>query len=134
MDKFVVTKSFEIPLYFGRLAILFADSDITIADYYKDCEDNWKLKYGHTYRVNEEVDGKSTRAYLVAFHLKNSYSNLTHGVISHEALHAVNMILDFAGVEPCDKSEEAYAYLMTWVVDSIYSVVKSDKFIESNIF
>lgn len=42
------------------------------------------------------------------------------GILAHEALHSVQLVMTHAGVGPmCKQNEEAYAYLLQWTVNRI---------------
>lgn len=45
---------------------------------------------------------------------------LKHSTIAHEAFHATYFILDRVGIELSGDSEEAFAYLLAYIVDNIY--------------
>jgi hypothetical protein len=62
---------------------------------------------GHTTKLEN-------RAVLIYFIDKPS-----PGLIAHEAFHAVWMILATMGVEPSVESEEVYAYMLEYIVNSI---------------
>lgn len=42
------------------------------------------------------------------------------GLLAHECLHAVNFILKDAGITPTESSEEAYTYLLEWMVEAVW--------------
>jgi hypothetical protein len=41
------------------------------------------------------------------------------GILAHEAFHVVEFVMEFAGVEHCSQSSEAFAYLLTYIVNEI---------------
>ena len=49
--------------------------------------------------------------------------NIPHGLISHEALHITSYILKRVGIDFSFETEEAYAYLLHYIVDNIYSTI-----------
>lgn len=50
---------------------------------------------------------------------------LRHGIIAHEAFHATAYILERVGMKlEIEVSDEAYAYLLNYIVDEIYKKVK----------
>ena len=51
--------------------------------------------------------------------------NLSNGLISHEALHITSYILKTVGIDFSFKTEEAYAYLLQYIVDNIYLLIKN---------
>ena len=51
--------------------------------------------------------------------------NIPHGLISHEALHITSYILKRVGIDFNFETEEAYAYFLNYIVDNIYSTIKT---------
>lgn len=41
------------------------------------------------------------------------------GIIAHEAFHAVEFVLEYVGIIHCTESSEAFAYLLTYIVEQI---------------
>jgi hypothetical protein len=48
--------------------------------------------------------------------------NLPHGLISHELFHVTTFILNKANIEFSFKTDEAYAYLLHYLIDEVYSI------------
>lgn len=101
-------KKYNIPIYFGKLNIVFSkDFKKTNEDLKLNCT-NFDFKaiciYDH-----------SGLDYYILFDKKPS-----HEVIAHEALHIVNMIFNHRGVKINTSNDEAQAYFLGWVVDRIY--------------
>ena len=124
----ITKKEINVPIYGGILTILITDRNVYVKDHYDDLGADNEITYAHTVRINTTKESKSIRAYLTAFHIKNEYAKITHGVIAHEAFHAADMILAYHGLELTDSSCEAYAYLLQWITNEIYKV-----FIKKNI-
>ena len=62
--------------------------------------------------------------------LRRKYGDLTGldpGTIAHESFHAAYEILNWAGVKVDVEHQEAFAYMLTWVVDEVHKTVKQDK-------
>ena len=49
-------------------------------------------------------------------------NNLPHGLIAHEILHITTFILNKVGIKFCFKTDEAYAYLLNYLIDDVYSI------------
>jgi hypothetical protein len=105
-----------IPIYNVGIRITLCDN---IWSYYKEV--------GYE-GIKEEVD--TFQAVVVACSGKpGSYysydlillddDNYTPGVIAHEAYHIVNYVMRFCGVIYSEESEEAFAYLLTALVNEI---------------
>jgi len=116
----IIKKEINIPIYGGYLIIMITDKKTNISDHYDDLGEENEIDYGHCAKVNSIQNKKSTRSYLVAFNIKNEYAKITNGVISHEAFHATDMILNYSGLELVDQSCEAYSYLLQWIINNIY--------------
>ena len=52
------------------------------------------------------------------------YTPFNYGCLSHEIFHCCSFILSRAGVELCDKSEEAYAYLIGYISEVIMDKIR----------
>lgn len=50
-------------------------------------------------------------------------SNSTNGVIAHESFHCVSRIMRCIGGKLNKGSEESYAYLLTYIVDTIHAII-----------
>lgn len=93
------------------------------------CDNIWKYyqEVGYT-GEKEEVDtfqavvvacaGKSGSYYSYDLIVLDD-DNYTPGIIAHEAYHIVNYIMKYAGVVYSEDSEEAFAYLLTALVNEI---------------
>lgn len=55
-------------------------------------------------------------------------SKLSHGLIAHEVVHLVNMIMADRGFKPDFNNDEAQAYLTEWVTEQIYKIPQITKF------
>lgn len=62
---------------------------------------------------------KDTGIILLLFN-KCKKDTTTISMISHEALHAVIQTMDYIGMELDDSSDEAYTYLLGFIVGNIY--------------
>lgn len=52
----------------------------------------------------------------------NKESVTSHEVVAHEALHATAFILEDSGINFCEETEEAYAYLLGYIVGEIHKL------------
>jgi len=71
-------------------------------------------------------DAQSTAYSLCAFDNGNIglFINFgtDHGVIAHEIYHLTNRVMEYIGCQHSHKySEEAYAYLLQWITNWVYS-------------
>ena len=120
--KYVIHR---IPLYSGKLAIVvthnvndlkkvFTEESIQ----YTDILENSYL-YGHCLNLSHE----GYTAYTILLDFKSAAGPITHGTISHEALHAVNMLFNSRGVNYNLDDDEHAAYLLGWITDMIYAAL-----------
>jgi hypothetical protein len=119
----------RVPLYGTHLAfrLLTEEKTLSVKDryVYTDSELEQVVHYGIT-TTNYNYNKDNAYYKCVTIALNTSYfEGISHGVIAHEALHATNMILSDAGISFSNESEEAFSHLLSWVVNSIYSVLKS---------
>lgn len=49
---------------------------------------------------------------------------ITQGVIAHECFHATAYILDYVGINLAGESEEAYSYLLGYLVEEVNKLIK----------
>lgn len=93
------------------------------------CDNIWKY-YQEVKYVGEKEEVDTFQAVVVACARKpGSYysydlivlddDNYTPGIIAHEAYHIVNYVMKYAGVVYSEDSEEAFAYLLTALVNEI---------------
>lgn len=119
----IIKESLQIPLYGGKLTICIVDDkSIDLNDHFKDLPEKISIDYAHTFLCNIIVNRKLKRSFTLLFNIKNEYAKITNGTISHEALHATDLILYYAGLQLNEHSSEAYSYLIAWIVDNIYRV------------
>ena len=103
--------------------VLFSDKEEKISDFYDDLSWGYTLGYAHTYHVNH----KDSEGYLIAFNINHTHKKITHGTISHEIFHAASCLLRKRGMKLSSSSEEAYAYLIDWMTDKVYDIIKKNK-------
>lgn len=48
---------------------------------------------------------------------------LKPSLIAHECLHATCYILDYVGIKLTEESEEAYTYLVGYLIDEVYKLI-----------
>ena len=53
--------------------------------------------------------------------------DIPHGLISHEALHITSYMLNKVGINFNFETEEACAYLLHYIVDAIYLIIKKEQ-------
>lgn len=112
-------KTIEIPLYHITIDIIIANSKSKIMTLFSfENEREITSKAGRTIYDNTQTNEKLQI-------ILNGKSILTHGIIAHEALHATFFILSSRGLKYSQKSEEAYTYLIQFIIDQIYKLIKT---------
>lgn len=127
VQPYFYKKAVDVPLYGGKLVIVACNS-ITLLEKNKiktfDSKEDIDI-YAHMYYGSY----KCKRGYYVILNFDNKISKISHGTISHEALHATFEILESINLEPhAFKQHETFAYLQGWVVDEIYKFMTKYKF------
>lgn len=113
MKSYIYSSDVEIPLYRGKFMVCVSNSRKAVKSTFGFDD---KELYAHTLKRN--LGGVAS--YVVLFNFENKYRNITHGVVSHECLHAMNFLLEDRGFEPSRYNDEADAYLLEWMVDKVY--------------
>ena len=103
----------NIPLYHGELGIVVTDDLEKLIENHGI--DPMPIIYGHSFLLNN----KGMQIFLIVL---NPYGKIkvTHGVVSHEAIHIANMIFQRRDIEPDLDNDEPYAYLVEGIVNEVY--------------
>ena len=80
---------------------------------------NMQGSAGYTIELKDNV--------LLWLKQKPPFTAFNYGCLSHEIFHCCSFILSRAGVKLCDKSEEAYAYLIGHVHEVIMDKIRTIK-------
>lgn len=115
-----VSVNLEIPIYKVVLNILVADSVPKALKWLgadKECDKEFLDGANGIFYISDKGH------WIVAF----NYKKLCHGTISHESFHAVSAIMRKKGVVYGEKSEEAFAYLLDYLVTEIYKIIKNSR-------
>jgi len=114
----------QVPVFKEKINLVFAkDGPITAArelDLLQPFAD--KHEDGNLKRAEDYFKG----ANAMVFHADNILFvilpfNVTRGVIAHEIFHLAVNILEHRGLHFSHSSEEAYAHLIDWLTEEIYS-------------
>lgn len=103
-------------LYFANIYFVPGMDEASISEFIKD---QFGLDWEAKTRLNDgktiEVEGDSNYGIIIWVSSKDkSTRNLQ--ALTHECLHATNMVLSRAGVSiDIDKNDEAQAYLLGWI-------------------
>lgn len=121
MSDHLFIKSTEVPLYRGKLVIIFTDSSEKLKKYVPDF-------YGKVYGHSWLVDFHGKEAFALILNFKNPNIKITPGVITHESIHIANFILNSRGVQPSFSNDEPITYLAEWVTDKVYEFMEKHNF------
>lgn len=112
------TKTFRVPIYNVRLCVVVADTTAVELNKFL------KKKFGAVLHA-DEVDGADGSCNIldddVVIWLRRFSPRKPSdmGVLAHECLHATDFILWRAGISMTHSSEEAFNYLLGWMVEKI---------------
>lgn len=120
-DKTVVDL-YTQPIYGLKQLVVIVSNNIQciykhVKPYNEDkCDlDRWSDCDGLTF---DRVDYKDKPAVCIYLH-PAEFSDSVDNVSAHESIHAMFAILQHAGVEASNSSEEAYAYLGGWINECV---------------
>lgn len=112
----VRTKLFDVPLYGPDVYVVHGN--LTGAQLHAHVLKRFKLDIPNLKEEgSDQAAGSCNRAgNLVVVWLNKACDG---DIIAHESFHAVLEIMRFSGLELTEASEEAYAYLIGWLVQAI---------------
>lgn len=122
MKKHLHKVEFKIPLYEGMFVVILTNDKERLRGHIPEFND--EIIFGHTFYTNWDGYG----GYVVVLNFDSGFKKMSHGVISHEALHACLMIAEDRGFVPDFENSEPLAYLIGWITDQIYSVIEKHGF------
>ena len=125
MKNYFLQKLSNVPIYKGKLLIIFSN-DIHRANKRLNkffSEDEEEI-FAHAGRSG--LNGYKTYVVIINFHSR--LGEITHGIITHESIHAANFILDDCDVVPDYDNDEPLTYLAEWITDKIYDFIKQAGF------
>ena len=121
MKKYLHIKKVNIPLYVGKLVIIFSNDEERLKKEYPDVY--LENTYSYAY-FDAETD--SDNFYMVLnFH--HPIKQICHGNISHESLHIANFILNDRGIVADFENDEPVTYLLDWVANEVYKFARDKK-------
>lgn len=113
MEK-LKTFQFEVPIYNNIINVVVGEDYDEFLAFLKSHKLRWASKWELGSKA-DAVTNNTKNGIIIRFK-----DNPPPGDIAHEAFHAVFMILHDAGMVPSTDSEEAYAYLIDYVVSNIH--------------
>lgn len=113
-----ITHNIEIEVFKAVVNVLI-DKTVWKALKSVDCVEDDKEYYDGANAMH--INTKSGYS-ILAFKSKE----ITHGIIAHECMHAVFSIMDRKGISYCIQSEEAFTYVLGYLVDKVTGVFRDN--------
>lgn len=111
-----IFKRFNVPLY---RAIVY----VSVAEKIQDARDRMKYLFGYYDTVGDGA--LYSNAAIGQIHaLSFMFCNLTPQTIAHEITHLKNGIFNKAGYKPETGNDEAECYLVDYLTERVYGIVK----------
>lgn len=114
--KYFNTTSITIPIYGGKLVIIFTSDAIAVKKIIPSFED--EEVFAHAVYEN----WKGYEGYIMVLNFEHNKA-ITHGVIWHEIFHTVNFIAQTRGIDLDVENDEPLAYLGMWITDEVYKFI-----------
>lgn len=121
MKKHFYKKEFIVPIYKVNATYILSNDYEKVNKYTFDTKDH---VYASTYCF---IKDNKFRVVIV-LNFDSEKGVISNGVIAHEALHFADMIFDRVGVDPDDVNDEAKAYLIEYIVDTMYKFINQKGF------
>lgn len=123
--KKMFKKLVQIPIYPGRILIVFTEDVDIVKEYFSDYDS--PVVTGVT-GVSPKHSNLYTVTVIVNPNIKDISGLMTiHGVIAHEALHVVQEVFYNVGIEMDLDNPEPANYFLGWVVEEMYKVYNKIK-------
>lgn len=121
MDTYKHKKEMEIPIYRGMFGVIVSNDSEWVREELKGTDLGPLYAHCLIQDINEYE-------YVICVFNFDGIRNITHGVVSHEAYHAVSMLFNERGISPSFKNDEAMAYMIEWFTDRIYEFLDEINF------
>lgn len=121
MKKYLHAKEIKIPLYVGKLVIIFTNDEETLKKKYPDVY--LENSYSYAYFDGE----KNADKFYIVLNFHHPIKKICHGNISHESLHITNFILNDRGVVSDFENDEPVTYLLDWISNEVYKFARDKK-------
>lgn len=118
MRKYLHKKVYEMPLYRGVLVIIITNSPSGVRKMFPDFDDD--EVYAHSLLAGY----RGKQAFVIIINPDNSYRDIKHGTIAHEAVHIANYVGMTRGFVADFDNDEPICYLVEWVTDKVYKLLK----------
>jgi hypothetical protein len=121
-DLHFISKTIPIPIYGATFSIVFTNDKEKL---YKYLNKEFEINdiYGTTYWSYKN----KKQNIVVVYNFWNDTTDITHGVISHECLHACYMLSESRNLNISYDNDENVAYMLQWFVNQVYNFIKENK-------
>lgn len=114
----------DLPLYPGKLQVIITSSrdliqDTCVKDILMEKQED---VYAHYVCGVDSEDRIQHSIVLLSDLVKDKQQ--VHGLVAHESLHAVIEICDYVDIDIKVDNPEPVTYLLAWVVNRVYEVIK----------
>lgn len=113
-------KSISIPIYGQLVEVYIGELALSKAGKIYSCLDVETVKSYEGYAAHfQHNENKQSRFVIYFPNIEASF-----GTIAHECGHSVMQILSHVGVKVSPKNDEAYIYLLGWLVNQVAEAIK----------
>lgn len=119
----MTNKNVKVPLYHQYIQIIICD------DVEKEINEVNKKYYVNKDRFDFSGYSEGTGKYNLILLNKKYLTDeaFAMGTIAHEAFHVSSFIMKRVGINPDVNNDEAQAYLLSWIVEQVYTEYKKTK-------
>lgn len=122
-EKYFHKKIIEVPLYKGKLVIVITNDSDKLNKIVSDHDVDSEI-YAHSFYGG--LNGH--QAFVMALNFNHSFSKITHGTITHEAIHIAHYIADYRGFIADFENDEPITYLAGWIANEVYKFIDKHNF------
>lgn len=114
----------SVPIYKTQLIIVNTDKASKLKKYELDDYYEGMNIYASTHNQSLKNGNRYGCRIVIVFNTKLLPKNIITGVVAHESLHASNFIFDRKGIEVDRENDEPQAYLIQWIANKCYKLLK----------
>lgn len=120
--EYIKIKKTWIPIYHANFNIILSNSTSKIEKFIKD------IDMSNPYASAIKHYNKGNCYSIVLNFDREDSLKITHGIIAHECLHIVNMILVDRGVLPDFNNDEPLTYLLEYITNKVHKFINKKGF------
>lgn len=115
--KYYFIDETEVPLYGGYLSVISTNDKVKLKKQVGSFQMDTPYATAHIDFWDNAI------RFVIVLNFWELKANITHGIIAHEAIHAVNFIAEQVGMQHDIVNDEPFAYLTEWIVDQVYKSI-----------